>query len=132
MTFSFSGPSLSTLPASLAGAFLVGNVLVSAADMDSAIVGCLVWRAAADFAIYHFFKDQNQIKSPKALAELYCFTNLTVNVATLQILRFVDVIGPLGTAVYVSFICIEFFTKCLNFSKFRDTPDPFLARVLQD
>ncbi len=130
MTYSFSGPTITSLPISLGGAFLVGGVLTSTANMDSGIVGCSLWRAAADFAIYNFFKDRDQTESPRTLAKLYAFTNLTVNVATLMILRSVEVIGPFGTAVYASMIGIELFTKFLNFSKYRNTRDPVIARVL--
>jgi hypothetical protein len=119
MSFSFSGPS-PDLSYAMAGGAVVG-VLYSTiiAKTNPWPIPIFVMRELADSLFYHLARIGLRPPNDRSAAQLYVITNLTANVATLLVLRQMELIGNIGTVVFASLMAIEMICKCADFSKYR-------------
>jgi hypothetical protein len=121
MTCSFSGPSVGGLYSSLVGAMFVGVVYSSIAKTNRLPALILMKREVANWALYQFACGWTGKPSSQRRAKIYAATNLTVNIVTLMVLRRLQLIGQMGTAVFTSLMAIEMACQWVNFSHYRAT-----------
>lgn len=121
MTFSFSGPSLASLGPSMLGAIFVGEVYSAVAGTNRQPIKILMVKEIADWAFYEVASAFSQ-NIPQNKAKIYAVTNLTVNIATLIVLRRLQLIGNMGTVIFSSFMAIEMICKQVDFPKYRADP----------
>ncbi len=115
---SFSGPS-PDLYYAVAGGALIGGLYSAIVKTNGWPIAIFAIREVADYIFYALAKIKMNPPSDRSCAQLYAVTNLTVNVATLLVLRQMQLIGNIGTAIFASLMAIEVACKCADFSKYR-------------
>lgn len=113
----FSGPSWNNLLKSTIGAGIVGGIYDELSQTSGLTIFILVIREIADCIFYNLatlYATEAETK-----AKVYAFTNITVNVGTLWMMRRARLIANIGTAVFAALMAIELVFKWADFVKYR-------------
>jgi hypothetical protein len=118
MTFSFSGPDPDIFwPAW--GGMMIGAAYSTIANTNQLPVVIFVIRELADWILYRLAIVLSNQPVDRTCAKIYAATNLTVNVATLCLLRQMNLIGQIGTRIFLGVMALEMMCKYADFSKYR-------------
>ncbi len=113
----FSGPSWNNLLESTVGAGVVGGIYTELSQTNGLAVPILIMRELVDCVFYNLatlYATEAETK-----AKVYAFTNITVNLATLWIMRRARLIANIGTAVFAALMAVELACKWVDFAKYR-------------
>jgi hypothetical protein len=119
MDFSFSGPSLIGLIPALAGAVCIGGVYCALTNTSALVVSVLIVREIADWAFYRLAAFFGKAQDGRSKAKVYAVTNLSVNLAALIALRYLELIANLGTLIFASLMVLELACKYADFTKYH-------------
>jgi hypothetical protein len=121
MTFAFSGPSPNLFLA-INGGMLIGGLYSTIAKTNPLPILIFAIRELADYILYRLAEIISHASDDRSRAKVYAVTNLTVNVATLLLLRQLDLIGRIGTQIFLGLMAIETACKYADFSLYRVNP----------
>lgn len=116
----FSGPSWDGLIFhSIIGASIVGVMFDLIVKPNRSSIQIFQIREIADLVLYELVSFLYGT-SEKKKAMIYSITNLTVNVGMMALMRRLQLISNIGSAVFASIIAIEMTCKWSDFSKYKN------------
>jgi hypothetical protein len=121
MSFSFSGPDPDIIW-SACGGMAIGAIYTAVAKTNQYPVVIFAAKELADWILYRLAFILSNQPVDRTCAKIYAATSLTVNVATLCLLRQMTLIGKVGTQIFLGAMALELACKCADFSKYRVDP----------
>lgn len=121
MSFSFEGPSTDIIFATWGG-MLLGGFYSDLAKTNQLPALIFATRELADWILFRSAVLLSNSPCDRTCAKIYAFTNLTVNMGTLCLLRKMDLIGQIGTSIFLGLMALEMACKYADLSRYRVEP----------